>query len=62
MKARRYMEDVERAQEDPDFDLPELDLKCEALLPLLRREIPVHIHATVRMICLLRFGLQKNLI
>lgn len=44
MKARRYMEDVERAQEDPDFDLPELDLKCEALLPLLRREIPVHIH------------------
>ena len=24
--------------------MPELDLKCEALLPLLRREIPVHIH------------------
>lgn len=43
-KARRYMEELERAQEDPDCDPPEFDIKCESLLPLLRKEIPAHIH------------------
>ena len=39
------MQDLEKAAEDPDEDEPEFDMKCEALLPVLRRELPVHIHA-----------------
>ena len=38
-KARRYMEDLKK-EEPPDYDI-----KNEALLPLLRREINAHIHA-----------------
>ena len=45
-KAKRYLDDVTKAAQDPaTYDLPEFDAKCEALLPLLRREIPAHIHA-----------------
>lgn len=44
-KAQRYMEDMEKAQNDEDTDPPEVDIKCEALLPVLRREIKAHIHA-----------------
>ncbi len=52
-KARSYWEDLQRAEEaaqsdDPDaeeFDKPEFDMKCEALLPVLKREIQVHFHA-----------------
>ena len=43
-KAKRYLEEVEKAQTEEDFDPPEYDIKCEALLPLLRREIQAHIH------------------
>ena len=38
------MEDKEKAEEDEDADMPELDLKSEALIPLLRREIRAHFH------------------
>lgn len=34
------MQDLEKAAEDPDEDEPEFDMKCEALLPVLRRELP----------------------
>ena len=44
-KAQRYLQALEKAAEDPDADEPEFDMKCEALLPVLRRELPVHIHA-----------------
>lgn len=44
-KAKRYQEELERAEKDEDFDMPEFDMKCEALLPALRREIQVHFHA-----------------
>lgn len=44
-KARKYMEKLENAQMDEDCDEPEFDYKCEALLPLLRREIQAHFHA-----------------
>lgn len=44
-KTRRYMEDKESAAEDEDLDEPEFDFKCEALIPLLKREIKAHIHA-----------------
>ena len=45
IKARRYGEDVEKANEDEDYDLPDFDAECEALLPVIRGELPVHIHA-----------------
>ena len=44
-KAQRYLEDCEAAERDGEADLPEFDAKCEALLPLLKREIPAHFHA-----------------
>ena len=45
-KAKRYMIDKVKAKKDPEnFDYPEYDAKCESLIPLLKREIPAHIHA-----------------
>lgn len=44
-KAQRYLRDWEDAQEDEELEEPEYDHKCEALLPVLRREMKVHIHA-----------------
>ena len=44
-KASRYLEAVEQSESDENADPPEFDAKCEALLPVLRREIPLHIHA-----------------
>lgn len=41
-KAKRYMEQTEAA-DDPS-DLPEYDIKCEALIPLLRGELKAHFH------------------
>ncbi|MCL2109386.1 MAG: amidohydrolase [Oscillospiraceae bacterium] len=49
-KATRYMDALEKhhaANADPEaepVDPPEYDIKCEALLPLLRGEINAHIH------------------
>jgi hypothetical protein len=43
-KAVRYLQDTQRAQCDEEIDPPEYDAKCEALLPLLRREIKAHFH------------------
>ena len=44
-KAREYLEKQERAAADPDADAPEFDMKCEALLPVLRRQAQAHFHA-----------------
>ena len=44
-KARRYREDLARAEEDPDCDKPEYDAKCEALLPVLGRRSKAFFHA-----------------
>ena len=44
-RARRYLDDMMRSEEDEDIDPPEFDIKSEALLPVLKREMPVHIHA-----------------
>lgn len=44
-KTRRYLEDKEAAAEDDELDEPEFDFKCEAMIPLLRREMKAHIHA-----------------
>ena len=47
-KARRYMEELSEYERtkgtDDETNRPDLDMKCEALLPLLRREIKAHFH------------------
>lgn len=43
-KAKRYWEDCRRAEEDEDTDPPELDAKCEALIPVLTRQVKAHFH------------------
>lgn len=43
--AVRYERDKRRASEDEETDEPEYDAKCEALLPVVRGELPVHFHA-----------------
>lgn len=43
-KAIRYQEDIAAAEADSDLTPPEFDMKCEALLPLLRREQKAFFH------------------
>lgn len=43
-KAQRYLDDMDKALAEEDVDMPEYDIRCEALLPLLRGEIQAHIH------------------
>ena len=42
-KAKRYMEDKEAAEENGD-DPPDLDIKSEALISLLKRKVKAHFH------------------
>jgi imidazolonepropionase-like amidohydrolase len=44
MKARRYRQQL-LLEDDEDADPPELDVRSEALVPLLERKIRAHIHA-----------------
>ena len=44
-KAKEYLAKKEQAEQDPDCDGPDFDMKMEALIPLLRREIQAHFHA-----------------
>ena len=44
-KALEYGEKLDRAREDEEADKPDYDAKLEALLPVVRGELPVHIHA-----------------
>lgn len=43
-KAKKYAEAVAKANEDDEIDLPEYDMKCEALQPLLKKQITAHFH------------------
>lgn len=43
-EAKQYKEDLDAAEEDPDKK-PDFDLKLEALLPVMRKEIPLKAHA-----------------
>jgi imidazolonepropionase-like amidohydrolase len=43
-KAKNYMEKKERCADDPE-KMPELDLRLEALIPVLKKEIPFRAHA-----------------
>lgn len=44
-KAQEYGEKLEKAELDEDEEKPDYDAKLEALLPVVRGELPVHIHA-----------------
>lgn len=44
-KAIRYMEDWGNYKNDDELDEPEYDIKCEALIPVLNREIKAFFHA-----------------
>ena len=44
MKARRYLEEVGEAENDPEKTRP-FDMKLEAMLPVMRGEIPLKSHA-----------------
>ena len=43
--AADYDKQLKKAAADEDEDEPEFDAKCEALLPVVRGELPVHFHA-----------------
>jgi len=44
-KAEKYYEDIQRYKADSEnYDMPEYDIKCEALLPLIKGEIKAHFH------------------
>lgn len=45
-KAKNYYEEKKNYSADKEnYDKPEYDAKCEALIPLFRKEIPAHFHA-----------------
>lgn len=44
-KAREYLDKQERAAQDEDEDAPDFDMKLEALIPVLKGELPAHFHA-----------------
>lgn len=44
-KARRYLDDKNRAKEDSELDEPDFDIRLEALVPLLERKLRAHFHA-----------------
>ncbi|MCL1904150.1 MAG: amidohydrolase [Oscillospiraceae bacterium] len=43
-KAQRYLKSVDAHNADPETELPDFDIKCDALLPVLRGDIKVHAH------------------
>jgi len=43
--AAEYDKQLKKAAEDDDTDEPDFDSKCDALLPVIRGELPVHFHA-----------------
>lgn len=43
-KAKNYAKKIERAKGD-ESKLPDFDMQCEALLPVIRKEIPLKAHA-----------------
>ncbi len=45
LRAKRYGEDLAKAASDPDYDAPEYDMRCEALLPVLWGEQKAFFHA-----------------
>ncbi len=44
-KTERYIQDIKKAKKDDDTDAPEVDVKCEALMPVLKRKVKAFFHA-----------------
>lgn len=44
-KAKEYLGHIEKYNSGDEDDMPDFDIKHEALLPLLKKEIPMHAHA-----------------
>lgn len=44
-KACEYLEQIERYKSGEQDDMPDFDIKCEALIPLLQHKIPLYAHA-----------------
>lgn len=44
-EAREYLEKKEKAAQDEEADAPDFDLKLEALIPVVKGELPAHFHA-----------------
>ncbi len=44
-KALEYRDKQDKVNQDPDADLPDFDARMEALVPVLRGEVPAHFHA-----------------
>ncbi|MCI7473066.1 MAG: amidohydrolase [Clostridiales bacterium] len=44
-KTLEYQDKQDKAEQDPDTDMPDYDAKLEALVPVLKGEVPAHFHA-----------------
>ena len=44
-KAQEYQDKNAKADEDPDTDAPDLDVRLEALMPVVMHTLPAHFHA-----------------
>lgn len=44
IKTQKYLEKKEKAAADPSKAEPEFNMKCEALIPLLKRQVKAHFH------------------
>lgn len=44
IKAKKYMEQLDKSKKDEDTDEPDYDMGCEALIPILRREKKAFFH------------------
>ncbi len=63
-KAKEYLNAINDYNNDPDeFDKPDYDMKCEALIPVLKREIPVKVHAhrADDIACAVRIGKEFDI-
>jgi len=62
-KARRYLEAVNEHYSDAETALPDYDIKCEALIPLLKGDIPMqaHCHRADDIFTAIRIAREFNL-
>lgn len=44
-KAKDYLDEIEKSKVDEDYERPEYDIRLEALLPVLKKEMPFKVHA-----------------
>lgn len=64
IKAKMYLEQMQKWEDDPEeCDRPEFDMKSEALIPVLKGEIPakVHAHRADDICTAIRIGKEFNI-